>query len=276
MTIPILCLALLHGYVVLDQVSINGAGPYRFLVDTGTQSTALKRQIAQTMKLVPTYRVTLETATGSQIVPATTVREITVGPLKVEDLEILWYDVHDVLDDHIDGILGQNFLSRFDFLLDFKHCEFTIGPPSGLADLVDGEKVYFQNNEGRMIIPVRFSSHGRPSHFVLDSGASVLVLPPELATTFEAESSSQLQTNIGEETVRRGIVRTLFIGGSAFQNVPTVIQKTALLPATLFDSIYVNSASGYLVLNPRKKKEEESFRRNVKPDTRTLAGLVRL
>jgi predicted aspartyl protease len=208
------------------------------------------------MKLIPTYRVTLETATGSQVVPATMVRQVTVGPFKAEDLEILWYDVHDVLDDHIDGILGQNFLSQFDFLLDFKHCEITIGPPSGLADHVDGEKVYFQKNEGRMIIPVRFSSRGRPTDFVLDSGASVLVVPPELATTFQAESSSQLQTNVGEETVRRGIVRTLFIGGSTFQNVPTVIQKTALLPATLFDSIYVNSAGKYVVLNPRKRNEE--------------------
>jgi predicted aspartyl protease len=256
MTIPILCLALLHGYVVLDQVSINGTGPYRFLVDTGTQSTALKTQVAQTMKLVPTYRVTLETPTGSQIVPATTVHQITIGPFKAEDLEILWYDVHDVLDDHIDGILGQNFLSRFDFLLDFKHCEITIGPPSGLADFVDGEKIHFQNDEGRMAIPVRFSVRGRPNDFVLDSGASVLVLPPELATTFDAESSSQLQTNVGEETVRRGTVRSLFIGGSTFENIPAVIHKTALLPATLFDSIYVNSARGYVVLNPKKRKEE--------------------
>lgn len=254
MTIPILCLALLHGYVVLDQVSINGAGPYRFLVDTGTQSTALKSKIARAMKLVPTYRVTLETATGSQVVPATQVRQITVGPFKAEDIEVLWYDVHDVLDDHIDGILGQNFLSRFDFLLDFKHCELTIGPPSGLADRVHGEKVYFQNDEGRMIIPVRFSHRGRPSDFILDSGASVLVLPPELAGGFEAESSAHLLTNIGEEAVRRGIVRRLFIGGSVFKNVPTVIQKTALLPAKFFDSIYVNSGSRYVVINPRAKE----------------------
>jgi len=256
MTIPILCLALLHGYVILDQVSINGTGPYRFLVDTGTQSTALKSQIARTMKLVPTYRVTLETPAGSQIVPAARVHQITVGPFKVADFEVLWYDVHDVLDDQIDGILGQNFLSQFDFLLDFKHCEITIGPPSGLADYVDGEKVYFQNNEGRMIIPIRFSPRGRPSDFVLDSGASVLVLPPQLATAFEAESSARLLTNLGEESVRLGIVRKLFIGGSAFLNVPTVIQKTALLPAMLFDSIYVNSGSGYLVINPRKREEE--------------------
>jgi predicted aspartyl protease len=252
MSIPILCVALLHGYMILDQVSINGTGPYRFLVDTGSQSTALKSQVARTLKVEPAYRVTLETAVGSQVVPAAKVRDITVGPFKVEDIEVLWYELHDVLDDHVDGILGQNFLSRFDILLDFKNCELSMGPPAGLADWVDGEKVYFRTDEGRMIVPVRFSHRGRPNDFVLDSAASVLVLPPELSATFEADSSARLLTNAGDETVRRGNVRTFFIGGSAFRNVPAIIEKTPLLPATLFDSIYVNSGSRYVVLNPKK------------------------
>jgi len=253
MTIPILCVALLHGYVLLDQVSINGAGPYQLLLDTGSQSTALKSQVAHRLRLDPAYRVTLESATGSQVVPGTKVRQITVGPFKVEDIEVLWYDLQDTLDDHVDGILGQNFLSRFDFLLDFKHCELTLGPPSGLADRVMGERIPFRNDEGRMAVPLRFSSRGRPSDFVLDSAAPALFLPPGLSEAFDTEGSTRLSTNTGEETVRRGIVRTFFIGGSAFHNVPAVIQKTPLLPATLFDSIYVNSGSNYVVINPRRK-----------------------
>jgi len=136
MTIPILCVALLHGYVLLDQVSINGAGPYRFLVDTGSQSTALRTQVARSLKLDPADRVTLQTAAGSQVVPVAEVSRITVGPFTVEDVEVLLYELHDVMGKHIDGILGQNFLSRFDFLLDVKHCELTMGAPGGLADQV--------------------------------------------------------------------------------------------------------------------------------------------
>jgi len=142
MTIPILCVALLHGYVLLDQVSINGAGPYRFLVDTGSQSTALRTQVARSLKLDPADRVTLQTAAGSQVVPVAEVSRITVGPFTVEDVEVLLYELHDVMGKHIDGILGQNFLSRFDFLLDVKSCELTMSPPSGLADEISGEKVY--------------------------------------------------------------------------------------------------------------------------------------
>src|SRR5262249_33008155 len=121
MFIPTLCFALLHGYVLLDHVSINGSGPYRFLVDTSSQSTSIRPQLANALKLDPVHRVTLETPDGSKVVRASNAR-IDVDSVQAEAVEVLWYDhvSPDAFDGPIDGILGNNFLSRFDVVLDFK------------------------------------------------------------------------------------------------------------------------------------------------------------
>ena len=234
MFIPTLCFALLHGYVLLDNVSINGSGPYRFLVDTSSQSTSITPQLANALKLDPVYRVTLETSDGSKIVPASNVR-IDVGSVQAEAVEVLWYDrpTHDALDGPIDGILGHNFLSRFDFVLDFKRRALAFAPPSAFAELLSGERIPLRLNEGRPLIPARFSSGGKPIDFFLDFGPQALFLPPELAGH-----------------ARRGSIKKVFIGDTEFANVPAMVHQTPLLSASLFDSIYMNSESGYAVINP--------------------------
>ena len=253
MKIDILFLVLLQGYVVIDNVSINGRGPYRFLIDTGSQSTTIDASVAQELSLKPTYRVSLTTPAGSRLVSATMVRNLAAGSVSSEEVEVLWYDLRTqrMVAGDIQGILGNNFLSRFDYLFDFRNRALRIHQPSGFAKSVKGERIPFRLEEGRVVVPVRFTPDGEHYDFVLDSGASSMILPPGLASPPESQSSARLQTATGEEEVALTTVPTLFVGSAVFRNVPAAIQRTALLPVRLFDAIYVNSAEGYVVVNPK-------------------------
>jgi predicted aspartyl protease len=253
MRIDIFVFALFQAYVTIDNVSINGVGQYRFLVDTGSQSTMIDESVARSLSLTPTYRVALATPTGSRLVPAAMADTIAAGAFGTDKIEVLWSDLRasKSVDREIQGILGNNFLSRFDYIIDFKTHTLRLGLHSTLSESVKGEKIPFRLDEGRIVIPVRLRPGGQPHDFILDSGASSLVLPMDLADTFEIAGGARLRTHSGEERVGLTTVPCIFIGSSVFRNVPAAVQRVALMPAQLFESIYVNSEENYLIVNPR-------------------------
>jgi predicted aspartyl protease len=55
--------------IVVNQVYINGAGPFRMVIDTGAQSTSVTPDTAAEVGLRPEFRVEHVTATGSRLVP---------------------------------------------------------------------------------------------------------------------------------------------------------------------------------------------------------------
>jgi predicted aspartyl protease len=256
MRIEMLLFALLQNYITLDNVTINGTGPYRFLVDTGTQSTIINEALARKLLLVPAYRVSLSTPTGSELVPATTVTRVTAGEFGAEAVEVLWYDLpsNPFMNGPMDGILGHNFLSRFDYILDFKKRALSLAPPATLAATIRGERLPFRFEEGRILLQVRFAKDGSPQKFILDSGASHVVVPGEFGelSGMQAANSARLQTAIGETEVTTGTIPFLIVGDIVFRNLIASRDtqgQYGLLPATLFESIYVNSKERYLILN---------------------------
>jgi predicted aspartyl protease len=252
--LDILLAVLLQGYVVVENISINGKGNYRFLVDTGSQSTAIDESLAQELSLTPTYRVHLTTPASSRLVNATKVRNIAAEGFSVKDVEVLWYNfaAEKAAGLNIQGILGNNVLAHMDYILDVGKGVLRPRPASG-AEEVKGDRIFFRLDEGRVVVPVRLSADGIAHDFVLDSGASTMVLPRELAPVFQLRSPARLRTAAGEEDVEFTTLPCVYIGGVAVRNVPAVIQRVALLPARIFTAIYVNSTSRYLILNPMWK-----------------------
>jgi predicted aspartyl protease len=252
MRIDILSMVFLLSRIIIDNVSINGEGRYRFLIDTGSQSTMIDASVARKLSLTAAYRVSLDTPAGSRIVPAANTLSVSAGTAHAENIEVLWYDFNterSALGD-IHGILGNNFLSRFDYILDFKNRTLLLRPQSGFAESIRGERIPFHLDEGRIVVPVRFAKDGLPHDFILDSGATTMILPEALADTLALRSKARLHTTAGIEDVAVTDVPCIFVGKSAVRNLPAAIQRTSLLPAHIFESIYVNSARGYLVLNP--------------------------
>ncbi len=103
-------------------VYVNGHGPYSFLLDTGTTANHLDPKLAQAIGLKATFRSQLVSSTGSKYVPGTDGVEVTLGSVHAEGQRFSFTGVDLVrqLTPGVQGVLGQTFLSHFDYLLNLR------------------------------------------------------------------------------------------------------------------------------------------------------------
>jgi hypothetical protein len=151
----------------------------------------------------------------------------------------------------VDGVLGQNFLSQFNYLLDYRRSRITFDPVMAGG----GAVVPFERIDGRAMIAVEGISTG-PWHLVLDTGAAQAVLFRQPGST-RRKGKGFLITDIGSAEVSTSTIPRLEIRGTEVHGVEAAVIPRArgriedgLLPARLFRSIYVNNREKYLILNP--------------------------
>jgi hypothetical protein len=241
---PTIKLKILSGRPIVGGVYLNGQGPYRFLIDTGNQSNQIDPRLAQKLGLTPTFQVKLYTPSGSSLVPGTKVDKLTLGSSEATAQEFLINNLDGVhaLSSDIQGILGQQFLSHFDYTLDFQHQQLTLGDSPAT-----GAHVPLRIVDGLMAVP---TSQG---DLVLDSGADTLFLFRESSHA----PSSQIRADSGATSaVSIEKVYGLQIGerlyhpaGAIFHPVPAATHA-GLLPANLFHAIFICNSAGYVVFDP--------------------------
>lgn len=113
-------------YLIL-LVFLNGQGPFRMLVDTGAASSLVRPEVALKIGLQPTYAVEQVTAAGNRLVPAGILAEVRVGAVADQAVEAM---IGPVRAKGVDGVLGQSFLVRHDYLLDYHDRRVVLdGPP---------------------------------------------------------------------------------------------------------------------------------------------------
>lgn len=235
-------LFLISGRPVVDGVFINGNGPYRFLLDTGAQSNQLEAGLARKLGVVPTYRVQMDTAGGAVMVGGAKIRTMSVGTVEAGDQEVLMTSLEGIheLSQDIHGVLGQEFLSHFDYLLDLRGRRLTFG-----ALQTAGTKTTFENMKGRIGLQ---TSAGK---LILDSGVDLLVLfrAPDRGMT------SQLVTASGTTDIRSAGTVRLRLGDREYKRAAIYApgdfetNEKGLLPLSLFRSVFVSNSGGYVVLD---------------------------
>lgn len=147
----------------LVEVMINGTGPYRFLIDLGSNVTLLRRNVVDASRST----VLVERPT-SDIVH---VEALTLGGARLEGVTVASYDELDV-----DGVLGYNVLQYSSFTLDFPSQRLVLHRDS--LPPPDGQTVFAYQLAGRMpYVTVRL---GHDSLLVnLDTGATEwMTVPP--------------------------------------------------------------------------------------------------
>jgi len=103
--------------LVLKEVYLNGQGPFHMMVDTGAASCLIRASVANKLRLRAVYAVEQETVAGVKRVPAAILDEVRVGSASDQGVEVLMTDVALA---GIDGVLGQSWLARHDYLLDYR------------------------------------------------------------------------------------------------------------------------------------------------------------
>ncbi|HTV09734.1 MAG TPA: retropepsin-like aspartic protease [Candidatus Aquilonibacter sp.] len=241
---PGIPLKLLAGKPVVDTVFINGQGPYRFLLDTGSQSNQIDAELARKLGIADTLRLDLETPSGESTVHGGHVSELSLGPAQATEQEFLFTRFADLypLPPDIRGILGQEFLSHFDYLLDFEHHRLIFGVSSAV-----GMPTTFRLIFGRMAVSTSLGD------LVLDSGAEMLFLfrPFLHPAVAQVVGASGVGVPVSIETapeVRIGN-RRYYASRAEFRPVPAA-EEAGLLPANLFHAIFICNSKRYVVFNP--------------------------
>jgi predicted aspartyl protease len=117
-----------HTSLVVVPVRINGHGPYRFLLDTGASNTILSLSIAEGLGIQKLRSYTIISAGGSVSGTIRKLSTLTVGPARLEDVEIAVANFPLLKTMNVDGVLGSDYLRRFKISIDYDNQVVDIEP----------------------------------------------------------------------------------------------------------------------------------------------------
>lgn len=239
---------------ILADVRIGQSGPYRFLVDTGAQTSLIDPKLAAFLGLNAEFRVDVITQAGAQRAPGMKARNLSIGTRALPETELVFYDVAEArhLDRAVRGVLGVNALAGFDFTLSpaTRHMELT-------AVLPDGDVIPFYPIEGRIGLKARMGSEVLT--LVLDSGSTHIVLFRTPAAMAKTKSLASTFGNIdgARQTFPTTWTADMFFDRLRVPMLPAAIaerkaaQEDGLLPASVFDKVHVDWARSEVVLVQR-------------------------
>ena len=244
---PTLKLQVIAGRPVVDGVYLNGQGPYRFLLDTGTQVNMVEAGLAKKLGLAATSERELLTPSGSSHVQGGTVGKVSLGPVEAEGQEFLFtnFDAEHTLSSGIRGILGQEFLAHFDYMLDFQHHGLTFGAVAAEGAHVPVKVVY-----GCMTVATN------QGDLLLDSGADMLFLFRNSvgATTAQVRASSGLSAPVSvDRAPELRIGERKYSPANAEYRAVADAPEAGLLPTSLFHAIFVSNSERYVVFDPGRR-----------------------
>jgi predicted aspartyl protease len=142
---------------ILLEVHAGSRGPYRFLLDTGTNPSVIDRTTAQALA-IPLGEPSASgegAGTGSMQVQRCVLPELRVGPITSIGLEAAAADLSRLsaeLGRRIDGVLGYGFLKERVFTIDYSGRTLTFHPARG----VDRETLH-RRGRGRQVLSFEFS-----------------------------------------------------------------------------------------------------------------------
>lgn len=265
--------------VVVDMmiipITINRAGPFDFLVDTGSTDTIIDRALAEELRLPPAGKMTIEMAAGELVMPLVQTDSLSIGGATVHGLNLGVVNNYANLVPKVRGILGENFLRSFDLLIDNRR--HLIQLESGMASLagrLTGERLPLsmtgmyetEPTRDRLVVVGRIHELGDKNvNLLLDSGTASIVLFKTLNTSTLVPGSSSsyyLGGLVGSSLVDPQTSRLLRLGDKVFRDLTVYVPRGKIppmdvdgfLPITLFQSIFISHSGKYVILDPSAPK----------------------
>jgi uncharacterized damage-inducible protein DinB len=247
---------LLANGTILVPVRVNGAGPFPFVLDTGSTRTLVSARLVARLKLVGAGGATLFTPAG--VTPQSLVRIDTIdldgrsaGPLAAG---IAHWDALDAR--NAAGLIGQDVLAPQVYTIDYRERRIHWG----ITVDSSGKRVPLTIGPDHVLVRVP-ASNGRSGQLRLtpDSGAATLVLfgAAEWASETSTTPLDAIRTIGGSRQARRVRVDRLDIGGVELRGqIAYLLPSTAatdssfgdgLLPLHLFTRVTFHGPEGYMV-----------------------------
>lgn len=153
-------------------VKVVEQGPFRFLIDTGSQNTVLSRALARRLALVPNRKARLVSVAGTQIVDTVDVDQIDLGRRSYYGLTAPLLE-----SEHMgaDGILGLDSLQDQRVLVDFKKGLMAIDDAKNLGGNRGFDIVVEARRRSGQLIMADAKLEGIKVQVVIDTGAETSI-----------------------------------------------------------------------------------------------------
>jgi hypothetical protein len=256
--------------LIVVPITINHAGPYDFLVDTGAQVTTVDPALADELHLKTHGTAGVAGVGVYALVPLTQLERVDAGSHVVESVLAVIQNLGETqLADHrLRGVLAGNFLEHFDLLIDYAHEVLCLDDSMQMQAKVKGQHIalsaqplsqYGSTAPQRLIIPVHLSGIGKRQLLLdLDSGTNAPLLYDGSLPTVSATLRG-LGTDGREHAFSVLAAQDLQVGSHSLRQIPFVTPGDAgrtiskadvdgLLPTGLFRRVFVNYSDHYVVL----------------------------
>lgn len=202
-------------------VMIEGTGPFNFMIDTGSQATAVTHEINAVLRLNSLGTATLVGMASTRDVAIVEVESLKVGRHEVFDL------VAPVLSrTHVgaDGIIGLDSLQDFRVLLDFREGTIAVEDVSKTRHSRRGFEIVVRARPqlGQLLI-TDAEVEGVRATVIIDTGAQASLANNALKDRIKAKREQDVITtdvNGAQLVGELSYVRTLTIEGLSLNNVP--------------------------------------------------------
>jgi hypothetical protein len=176
-----------NGHLFVMDVSINHSGPYKFLLDTGTQFTILDSSLASELHVASQGAADVVGSGFHISASLATLDRIEAGSHGVSNLDVFVDDLERLrsIDLRVRGIVGEDFLAHFDMLIDNAHGVLCLDDTGAIRGNVKGPHVELlepalagggAQSPMSLIVAARISHARRPVRLKLDSGSNAVVL----------------------------------------------------------------------------------------------------
>jgi aspartyl protease len=260
-----------RGFAVVVPVTVNGQGPYDFMLDTGSTITTLDSELGRQLGLAAQALGTVTTLTQSASAPLAIASRVAIGPLAEENVVVMIRDLtglHQIAPT-ARGVLGQNALDHADFLLDYKHKLVEFDVDGELGRSLGGHHVPLRREPvGNNPKYANLSVHGtvndngvRQMELLLDSGSASLVLFGGVDSLVTGYAESFVADTAGRH-VLAGLRELELVVDGKTREVPTHVLSVkgagphvdGLLPTLIFNRIYISNTGGFAMFEPKQLK----------------------
>jgi hypothetical protein len=204
-------------------VNVNGTGPYRFVVDSGADTSVVGTRIASALKLAPGGRVLLNGITDSSWVDRVMVGQLELGPTSVQDLEL---PVLKELDIGAEGMIGLDALVEQRLMLDFEKRTISVDDARQPAPQMDGEIVVTARLKRGQLILTQVTAGRTQVDAVVDTGSEITIgntaLRDKLAKRYPGKIEKIQVAGVTGVITELELIRIpeLKLGSVTLQNVP--------------------------------------------------------
>jgi predicted aspartyl protease len=210
-------------------VHLGASGPFRFLVDTGSDRTSVSSELVRRLGLAERQRALMHSATGSSQVRMAYLPELQAGRRAVRHINAPMLDAADI---GADGILGIDSLRSQRVVFDFAEGRLAILSADSPTTVDEGAIVVrARRREGRLIV-TDAEVDGQPVSVVIDTGSALTVGNAALRRKLERRGGVESIGVIDLISVtgaslrgELGTVKNLDIGGARLESLNIVFAE---------------------------------------------------